>query len=729
MKNILLTLSMASLLAGCRLAKTCTVNSDCGESGLCKSGACFSGETTPPIDMADSGVPLVNAGECQVDTCKDSPIGYACNSAKPAKDACELALKGLAITAPKAGSTVGGSGPIEIQFTVNYMLPDGYVFPRYPTVTVRGPGDASVDLKLGSTTSQGLGGLPYTGIVTVPTTIDAGVIVFTATDNQTPTPLSDSVSITVDRTPPTLTVSAPAKLPTYVLDGDALVPDAGVIRKDETLTYEVVADELLKPNTLEVKVSLGGAATLVAADAMVCTDASGKTSCTVEVNLGPVEMNAFTGSLVVTAQGRDFGDNVSPLVTTATRQIPVTRLNWARAVNASNAELSNPALGQDGTIYVPSAEILTAVRSNGEINTSFGSNGSIGGGRMVGSPVVGAEPNKEVVFWQGADKAGGRFGFRTTDGTQLGGTCFGDTDMATSTRGGLALVGESAAAGFQRTGGQERLVVFKRGMPCLSVVPVTDVSFGTPPVANSTKVFWGQSNLGSKLRSTLFASPNTTVFEQTVDPKNGEFTALALNAGGTTAYASLYASGIFPLYESDTTTSDAGTLLATGVGVPIVTASDVIAIGNTPSTQRLRLLRLDLKTGQGKNVEFSALNLPLTSLPFVVAGEKGLLYTVDLEGKLTVFPQKFETSTSPLWAAELALPSGVDRVFSSPTLGCNKNKPDSKTGVLYFTSSKGWLISYIVDSQGLDPAAPWPKYGRDVRNSGNSSLALKTGCE
>lgn len=44
---------------------------------------------------------------------------------------------------------------------------------------------------------------------------------------------------------------------------------------------------------------------------------------------------------------------------------------------------------------------------------------------------------------------------------------------------------------------------------------------------------------------------------------------------------------------------------------------------------------------------------------------------------------------------------------------------NSNSGVLYIATESGWLVSYLVDSAGLQPGAPWPKFARDARNTGN----------
>ena len=45
-------------------------------------------------------------------------------------------------------------------------------------------------------------------------------------------------------------------------------------------------------------------------------------------------------------------------------------------------------------------------------------------------------------------------------------------------------------------------------------------------------------------------------------------------------------------------------------------------------------------------------------------------------------------------------------------------------GVLYAASQDGKVFAILVDSTGLDPSAPWPKYQHDSRNTGNPGTPI-----
>jgi hypothetical protein len=91
-----------------------------------------------------------------------------------------------------------------------------------------------------------------------------------------------------------------------------------------------------------------------------------------------------------------------------------------------------------------------------------------------------------------------------------------------------------------------------------------------------------------------------------------------------------------------------------------------------------------------------------------------------------VLPQSFPDGQATwTWGAPLP-PSLATTVSASPTLTCNTRKPGTKTGVLSIATESGWLVTYLVDSRGLDPTAPWPKYGHDVRNTNNAATPIET---
>lgn len=72
----------------------------------------------------------------------------------------------------------------------------------------------------------------------------------------------------------------------------------------------------------------------------------------------------------------------------------------------------------------------------------------------------------------------------------------------------------------------------------------------------------------------------------------------------------------------------------------------------------------------------------------------------------------------------------VGRVEGSPTLDCARRADGTAAnvpyGVLYVPSTNGTLYALTVDSARLDTSAPWPKYQRDARNTGNLASPLSS---
>jgi hypothetical protein len=110
-----------------------------------------------------------------------------------------------------------------------------------------------------------------------------------------------------------------------------------------------------------------------------------------------------------------------------------------------------------------------------------------------------------------------------------------------------------------------------------------------------------------------------------------------------------------------------------------------------------------------------------------VLGAGGLVYSLSANGTLVV------SRTSDLveqWRLATYFPISQSKV-SQPALDLLRDGVGSKQcrglGVLYVpTSSTGtaYVTAIIVDSAGLEPMAPWPKYQRDNGNTGNSSRGL-----
>jgi len=170
--------------------------------------------------------------------------------------------------------------------------------------------------------------------------------------------------------------------------------------------------------------------------------------------------------------------------------------------------------------------------------------------------------------------------------------------------------------------------------------------------------------------------------------------SMATQPVGPTSGPSVGSGGVFAQYRSN----DQSVLLRVNASTGVLSAQTAaLSIGSIPSS-------------------FGGNGAPT---PVLGAGNKA--YVVDDRGSLFALKQDFMSNSNADWGVTLPAPiltSGVV-VTASPTIDCNRRSPTSETGVLYIATETGWLVSYLVDSKGLDQSAPWPKYGRDPRNTGN----------
>ncbi len=114
-------------------------------------------------------------------------------------------------------------------------------------------------------------------------------------------------------------------------------------------------------------------------------------------------------------------------------------------------------------------------------------------------------------------------------------------------------------------------------------------------------------------------------------------------------------------------------------------------------------------------------------------GKGGLVYVVSLGGSLRAVAFSGTTGGSVAWEyPALFTADGVGQ----PALDVVRDSSGSTQcarglGVLYVPSVFSGVASVtavIVDSPGLDPTAPWPKYQRDNRNSGFADSSSPAAC-
>jgi hypothetical protein len=412
----------------------------------------------------------------------------------------------------------------------------------------------------------------------------------------------------------------------------------------------------------------------------------------------------------------------------------VTRWQWARLVDGSAGSLkASPAIDKSGTAYVALNTTLgglVSVAADGTLGTSTND------GQSDISPAIARNAaGTESVFYESI-AGGGTLRATTT-------SAFCPPIGTTASEGSLAILFDSTdkfmGAGLQgSTGGATRLVGLEGGITCRQGTDyLATVSFPGNFVVNADTIYWGDSN--GSLRGAQYVSTPIAGFSPPISnaPSPGGIgtvnglllfdggAGMTIVGGGGPGISKLFAYLVSLATQSPWNSPDAG-YPSTPTSGPIATSGSIVAAIRGP-TARVEALRVDPALGQRQSLSAeipgSTFNRP--SVPTPVAGAQGLLYFLDQAGYLAVFPQAFTDGSVPLWTAPLPGPLSGALTSSSPTLSCNKRIPTSRTGVLTFATESGWLVTYLVDSKGLDTTAPWPKYGHDIRNTNNPSTLIE----
>jgi hypothetical protein len=143
-------------------------------------------------------------------------------------------------------------------------------------------------------------------------------------------------------------------------------------------------------------------------------------------------------------------------------------------------------------------------------------------------------------------------------------------------------------------------------------------------------------------------------------------------------------------------------------GLILIPDAGVFGDGQSP-TPLLYSVAVDLVSGTTISLTEALVGSP-------VAGSGGFIYLASLSGTL-------EARRGPMslfWTGSFG---SSESFLASPTIGCSES---SALGALYLPSVTGSLFSVVVDSPGLDPSAPWPKYQHDVRNTGNPTTPIQS---
>ncbi len=656
-------------------------------------------------------------------------------------------------------STVVGEGPIPVQARLELEPGARPIYPAQLNLTVTPVTGGAPTLLALDSTAEGTYGAEWTPPP------GEGSYTFLVSHPEEWGP-SSSARVTVDRTAPALSLQVPDAQPSAPTNGftyaDPMATSRPAWPRDQTVTVRVESDSAdLDPTSVRVVVK-GHAGGTNVTDLTVrpATPCTGKLYCgSVDVPLWRPGLEAFRGEFQLDVMAKDKVGNER----STSASIPVTRWKWAFD-GASGPILSSPAIGEKGTLYFgtsgPNGKVLA-------LNPEGTRKWEAQLGPVLTSPAVG---NSELLYVgvTPSDGKGIMYALDTNGGTVSSCTLSSTTyilgplvsavtlaqipiDATTSVETGIAYANppSSASSGFNSGG----FFMFQATHPdaskrCSMIIKVEQVHPG--------------ANIVAKGRDFYFGHQYDSTSEDGVDaPDTFELMSQRHNLGGAgwtgnpdfgRPSTGLLLSGLV-LAEDDLLVGAAGSTSPAQGGLIALSASRgqfrwrfpttfsgpgpvrnlTIGTGNTAFFGR------EVTTGSAALTAFDLTSqTPRVSAPNAgsfpgapVLGSSGILYTASATGPAANVGEVSAWSAndlSPRWK----LSDSVGRAHASPALDCARN-PDgapaeARVGVLYVPALDGRMYALIVDSPGLEKNAPWPKYQRDARNTGNTATPV-TNCQ
>jgi hypothetical protein len=718
------------LVVGCtvpgvgELPGTCQSNADCTGGALCdmSSGICF---------MPDVEVPA--------STCSPACAEYeACT-----RSGCRPRFTGLGIRNPATNSVLtGGTDGGAVNVVAELM-----VDPLYASTT-RFPESLSFSATMDGRPAGTFGAVGRSGdLYLVPWTLPTvqGQVVLTASHPNPAVGLSSTVSVTVDSVPPAFTLSFSA--PPVRAIGNVTVADqqdpargyATAFRRDEAVTVTVAANESVTSVVLTaVGIGPGGAPGQTQSVLLQPAGTCGSSPfCRVGVvNLSTLEMNAFRGTVMFRVEGEDEARNPG----SATAGLNVTRWKWAYEGLGSIA--GTPAVGSLGTVYIGTST-TTGAGKLVALNPDGSRKWETPIGDVSGSLAVGAFNAGDEHVYAASRTTTAQFlsALRGTDGAEKARCTY---SSATEVPGALAVGVTQLQLGTAETGvgiyggNTARLVGIRPDAPFQNerCIEVSGTSQGTimASTPGSALVMKDQNIFYAGVGGTVgprMTSYDLATFSNAPRPGWPQGTG-SLTRGIALVGDKLYAG------SGNNDNPELGSLFSVPTtGGPI----SPVYPGNASS----RVFNLAIGAGDvayfgaetATSADLVSLRLGVSGSPMRVAGVDTLraapavgrndrLYTLNTQGRVSAW---VASSLAPLWNVEMQV--DLSAKDTSPTLDCQRDAggagvTGASTGALYFAGGTK-LYAFIVDSPGLDTNAPWPKYQRDARNTGNPATPV-TNC-
>lgn len=746
----MLRMGVGALLVGVLAAcselpgNTCRTDEECGAGRVCELQRC--------VVVGDAPEPQPDGGQCDP-ACSTYEVCVAQGGAP----ACQSRYTALRFVRPPAGQlTDGGVVAVEVQLE-----------PRSSGEQVFPPG-SELDFRAEPQPDGGVGGTWAAvtgsgGTYSTQWQPPAGEGSYLLRVAQRDGGLSAQVQVAVDRTPPALAVSVvPPTRPES--DGGFEYADPGALQAwGRHQTARVVVESAsadLEPGSASVVVrgSNGGA------DVTDLQLSLGSTSCntgvalcgSVDVPLWRPGLSGFRGSYAVEVTARDRAGNETR---NTSASIPVTRWMWS--FNAGAPISTTPAIGSNGTVYFGTRDSNGVVFALEPIGLNGASTvvkrwerqlGAVESSLAVGEPGTGPER-----VYASANIGGGAalFALASGDGsTAL--RCPGTGVANGPSRTALTVL----KTRFSTEADTETAVALADTEGLLSVRPdSTNSNRQCPPgfidamgsssgslIAQGTNIyFFGSGGSGSRVFGYLFSTSSgwssISAFNPPLSPLQVVGMAFIsgdrlLAAGGITVPSPQ--GGLFSLNRADGSqgwqypSPFDQALPVNQFVVGQVGGQEVIFFGRELRAGGAELVALAVGgTAPLDSVSTSSTSIqsaPVLGAP-AASGGSPILYTAATRTATAGVGEVAAWSADGLdllWR----LSDTVGRVEGSPTLDCARQADGTAAnvsyGVLYVPSTNGRLYAFTVDSPRLDTSAPWPKYQRDARNTGNLASPLST---
>lgn len=628
---------------------------------------------------------------------------------------CQPRWTGIEFTSPDAGALFNGSTATNVRVVARLV----------PATQSDGGGVLTGRSLSGSTTLNWQTGDVFVGSFTLPggtgprtisaaTAFDAGLWSYA---------LDASVVVNVDTDSPFLTV--------VVVDrpdaGDPDQSSPAAWKKDERALVKVTADGpgVSVANT-DFNLSWIGAAAGTTPARCAC----GPNCQCFEVDLAGTTIAGIRGTASLTVGPvRDPAGNPSNVPNAS---VNITRFKWQRSFTSTTATGIHPVGVSASGITVTPVDEGTSGRIFGVKQDGSTAWSPVSVGLVTSGPALGGSS-----FWVGF-RSGTNVGLQPVSiATGIAGTP--DCTAANSKRflGDIALAslggapdGEGAVGVREGASGGGEFRAADGTCNALAV-PTSPATFTAPArvvVSESTGVDVYAAGGGGTLWKANLVTPGWTSLGAAtfaVAPAAALFFSSGANfvgGGGGVANGGVFSTSTVLALDGGTSFASYAPSGAAQAG-PVSVGSDFVIYGDTSG----RLVKVAYSAGNfGAPTIANNLTGNTTQDVSPVLGAGSLVYVVSRSGE--VFVRNTNAITTPVWSASFA---SVADTVGQPALDVLRDATGQKQcrglGVLYLPSSSAGsaaLTALLVDSEGLDKNAPWPKYQRDNANTGNASRPL-----